>query len=431
MADVRPFSAIVYRHDVPDISTKTAPPYDVVSPDLRAELLDRDSLNVVALELPEGPLDPAVPGNRYETGAARWNEWRESGVLVADEPPAIYVLEQVWEHAGKTVSRRGFVAAVKLEPFSAGIVLPHERTLPKALDDRFNLIRATHANFSPVLGLFSDPERTTDALFDTAIASAPALTAVDADGVTASVYAIRDAGGLARLSSLLAEESIFIADGHHRYTTALAYRDERRQSEPGTADERPDAPGYDFVLMALVNMDDPRLNVLPTHRVADAAGTFDAEAFWAGLVRNFELRDIDGHPRDALAAEVRPAFVVKTRDGRLVLARLRDGIDPNQAIAGGASSAWKSLDVAVLQELILDPLLGIHPDRPETLERLTFVKDAHKALEQVGDHDVAFIMNPTRMSQLREVALGGEIMPQKSTYFYPKLPSGLLFRDLG
>lgn len=434
MADVKPFSAVFFGHKSPDITSRTAPPYDVISPEQRADLLARDPHNVVALELPDGPLDSTVPGNRYETGARTWREWLASGVLERDSAPAIYVLEQEYVRGNDRIRRRAFVAAVGLVPFSDGVVLPHERTLPKALNDRLDLIRATAANLSPVFGLFADPAGETDPIFEDAMVGEPMLVATDADGVVARVWRLRSSDAIAAIEGSLADKRIFIADGHHRYTTALAYRDERRAAATDTAEAeaRPDAPGYDYVLMALVNMDDPNLAVLPTHRVADAAGEFDPDAFWSGLERRFDLVELPpGHPSKALSTERRPAFLVKTRDGRVALARLRPDVDPATSIAIDASDAWKSLDVAVLQELVLHPLLGIHPDEPRTLERLHFVKDAHEALKAVGEHDVAFIMNPTRMDQLREVALGGEIMPQKSTYFYPKLPSGLLFRDLG
>ncbi|HEY5540558.1 MAG TPA: DUF1015 domain-containing protein, partial [Coriobacteriia bacterium] len=228
MARVRPFAAYRYAGAERDISTLTAPPYDVISPDQRAQLLAGNPHNVVALELPEGPLDPAVPGNRYENGAAAWNAWREQGVLVQDAAPAVYVLEQLTQHDDRAVRRRAFIVEVGLEPFSAGVVLPHERTLPKALGDRFELIRATRANMSQVLGLFDDPNGATDALFAAIAVGEPIATATDADKVESRLWATTDPTLVSAVSDALADKRIFIADGHHRYTTALAFRDERR-----------------------------------------------------------------------------------------------------------------------------------------------------------------------------------------------------------
>lgn len=429
MADVRPFRAVRYARPIgADTSSLAAPPYDVVSPEQRERLLAADEHNVVALELPEGPLDPGTRGNRYETGARRWREWLDDGVLAQDEAPAVYVLEQRYSQGGREVARRGFVAAVGLEPFAAGVVLPHERTLPKAIDDRLNLTRATAANLSQVFGMFADPAHATDALIAKAMESAPLATATDEAGVVSTIWALTDPADHAALAGRLADEPIFIADGHHRYTTALAYRDERRAAGAAAAEN----PAYDSVMMALVNMDDPGLLVWPTHRVADAPGEFDEDAFWAGLAEHFELSDLPGgHAAAALEApDGRTTFLVRARSGRTRIARLRADVDHACAFPAGTSDAWRSIDVAVLQELVLSPLLDIHPDRPATLDRLRFSKDAHEALKMAGEHDAVFVLNPTRMDQVASVALAGETMPQKSTYFYPKLISGLLFKRL-
>jgi len=430
VAVVRPFRAVRYNRPVgSDISPLAAPPYDVVTPEQRERLLATDGHNVVALELPEGPLDPSAPANRYETGAVRWREWMAGGVLAQDDAPAVYVLEQRYAHGDTTISRRGFVAAVDLEPFSAGVVLPHERTLPKAIDDRLNLTRATAANLSQVFGMYADPEHATDALISKAMATVPLATATDEAGVVSTVWALSDPADHAELAAHLAGESVFIADGHHRYTTALAYRDERRSAAGADAAR---TPAYDSVMMTLVNMDDPGLTVWPTHRIADAPGVFDEGRFWASLAERFELSELPGgHPAEALdSPDGRTTFLVKTRSGRTRVARLRADVDHAAAFPAGSSDAWRSIDVAVLQELILSPLLDIHPDRPGTLERLRFSKDAHETLRLAEEHDAVFVVNPTRMDQVASVALAGETMPQKSTYFYPKLLSGLLFKRL-
>lgn len=429
MSLVRPFRAHTYRHEPgEDISTLTAPPYDVVSSERRAELLAGDPHNVVALELPDGPPDPSAAGSRYENGRRIWREWHEQGVLVVDESPAIYVLEQSWEHEGRHIRRRGFVGEVRLHPFSDRVVLPHERTLPKALDDRLNLTRATAANLSQVFGLYTDPAGETDAFFEAVIGTEPLYTATDAEGVSSKLWAIRDAATVEAIAEILGTRQIFIADGHHRYTTALAYRDERRAAA-AAAGEQPVDPAYDYVMMVLVNMDDPELVVLPTHRLARAEGPFDASALWVHLDRWFDLSAPDGHLAAALASAERTTFVVATSDGTARVATLKPEVDPAQVIDAPHTDAWKRLDVTVLQEMILKPFFGISSDDHASLERLSFSKDAAEALA-VPMADAAFLMAPTRMDQLRAVALAGETMPQKSTYFYPKLLSGMLFRSL-
>lgn len=431
MARVRPFAAVRYSHESLDVTRLTAPPYDVISAEEREAYLQLDPHNVVALELAEGVTDPSVPGNRYETARQTWQQWRADGVLLTDSTPSFYVLEQRYEHEGAQVRRKALIAEVGLEPFSAGVVLPHERTLPKALGDRFELIKATAANFSQVFGLFDDSAGVTGALFARAMTGEPLLMATDPDGVRSQVWSVTDPALVAGFEHALADKRIFIADGHHRYTTALAYRDYRRAQ--ATRNDQPpgsDDPAYDFVMMALVNMEDPDLVVLPTHRVASASGAFDAAAFVEALEADFTVVAATDATAHALDITDSPSYLVKVADDpRVLRISLREDVDLDSRITANHSSAWKHLDVAVLQELILDPLLDIHPDRPETLERLSFVKDAARALEATDRHDVAFVLRPTRMDQLRAVAIGGETMPQKSTYFYPKLLSGLLMRD--
>jgi len=431
MARVRPFAAVRYRHETPDISPLTAPPYDVISAEECESYLALDPHNVVELELAEGALDPEVPGNRYETAAATWNSWREEGILQRDPTPSFYVLGQRYELDGVPIRRKALIAEVTLEPFSAGVVLPHERTLPKALGDRYELIKATAANFSQVFGLFDDAAGETDPLFTRAMSHEPTLIATDPDGVQSLVWAVSDASLVAGFEQALADKRIFIADGHHRYTTALAYRDYRRDQAAASTDASAlEDPAYDYVMMALVNMEDPDLVVLPTHRVASASDVFDPETFLKALESDFAVEAVDSAAVSILDRVDTPSFLVKVAgDERTLLLRLRGDVDLDTRISVQRSSAWKHLDVAVLQELILDPLLDIHPDRAETLERLSFVKDAQRALDSTREHDVAFVLRPTLMDQLRAVAIAGETMPQKSTYFYPKLLSGLVMRS--
>jgi uncharacterized protein (DUF1015 family) len=432
VADVRPFRAVTYAlGEAPsDLTLKAAPPYDVVDDAMRGRLLAADPDNVVAVELAEGALDATAPGNRYETARVRWLDWLHHEILVRDPEPAIWVLDQSFVLHGHPAKRRAVYATVKLEPFSAGIVLPHERTLPRARTDRMEMIRATAANLSPVVGLYPDPAGTAARAISGAVHGPPRVTAT-VEGVEARMWRVADPAVVAAFTAALADGPVYIADGHHRYETSLAYRDERRAA--AGAHSEPD-PGYDHVMMALLSMDDPDLVVLPTHRVADAADPFDAEGFLGALARRFDLTEIPFEGMiDVLDEHAdRPAYLVRVQgDERLYLALLKSGIDPVEEISAPMSPAWKRLDVAVLQELVLLELLGIHPDRPETLDRLHFVKGAEHALELTGGHDVVFVMNRTRLEQLREVAAAGETMPQKSTYFHPKVPSGLLFRSLG
>ena len=430
MADVRPFRAVTYALEgaPADLTTKAAPPYDVVDQAQRSSLLAADPTNVVALELAEGTLDTTATCNRYITAATRWRDWLADGTLVEEAEPALWVLEQSFLLHGQPAKRRAVYATVKLEPFSAGVVLPHERTLPKAKADRMAMIRATAANLSPVVGLYGDPTGAAHNALEGTTSGIPTLTAT-VEGVEARAWRVTDPAVLGAFTGALAEGPVYIADGHHRYETALAYRDERRAAGAGATVDAP----YDHIMMALLSMDDPDLVVLPTHRVADAPGDFDGTALLTSLSALFNLTEIpfEGMIHQLDEHSDRPAYLVRVRgDERLFLAVLKPDVDLDRAVTAPMSHDWKKLDVAVLQELVLSPLLDVHPDRPETLDRLKFVKGAEAALEQNTDHDVVFVMNRTRLEQLRAVAAAGETMPQKSTYFHPKVPSGLLMRSL-
>ena len=321
MARVRPFAAVRYHRAERDLTPVTAPPYDVISPEERAALLAKDPHNVVALELAEGPLDPAAEGNRYGTAAEAWRAWRSEGILATDSQPSLYVLEQRYELDGVPVRRRAVIAEVGLEPFSAGVILPHERTLPKALGDRFELIKATGANFSQVFGLFDDAAGETDAVFEHVTATEPTATATDTDGVESVLWTVTDPAPIAVFTHTLADKPVFIADGHHRYTTALAYRDLRREQVASWLHAVPTDPAYDYVMMALVNMENPDLMVLPTHRVADAAAGFDATAFFTALEPLFIAEEIAADDvATALDPTGAPAFLVKVRGDERVSA---------------------------------------------------------------------------------------------------------------
>jgi len=281
---------------------------------------------------------------------------------------------------------------------------------------------------SQVFSLFTDPECATHAIFDAAMADEPIRHATGVDGVRNTLWALRDPDTIDLLARLVGNGPIYIADGHHRYTTALAYRDERRAQ--ATADPTPADPAYDSVMMALVNMDDPELPVLPTHRLVRASKDFDVAAFWASLRDRFDLTDVTEDQEPVTTGDdgiIR--FTVKTLDGTTRIASLRPDVDLAAIMGAEHSTAWRHLDVTVLEDLVLKPLLGVDPAQPATLDRLRFAHDHSEALE-LNDADVAFVLAPTTMSQLREVALPGETMPQKSTYFYPKLPSGLVYRSL-
>lgn len=435
MAHIRSFKGYRYASAQTDISTFCAPPYDVQTEAERNVRAEKNPYNVVELELAPGALDLETPNNRYATAAVNWNHWKETGIVNREKQDALYVLEQRFEEEGHQHCRTSFICETKLYSFDEHVVLPHERTLPKALGDRYRLIQATKANFSQVFGLYSDKSPRYDAFLKECKSATPASTAIDDDGVESILWIVTDLNLISEFTACLEDKQVFIADGHHRYTISLANRDAiREETYHCSAADAPDASGFnpeadsEYVMMALVNMDDPQLLVLAYHRAAKAAGGFDKNKFLESLTENF---DISLGTPDDLAAAKRPAFLFDIGEGDY-LAEIRADVVLDSAITADHSTGWKNLDVSVLQELVLNPIFDISPDKPETLNRMAFDKDIVRLKKRLidGQSDVVFTMRPTRMEQLREVSLAGETMPQKSTYFYPKLPSGFVFRDI-
>ena len=330
-----------------------------------------------------------------------------------------------------------------IEPFDAGVVLAHERTLPKALGDRFELVKASAANFSPVFGLFADEPDVSGSLFERTVSSSEPIAWAEEDGgVSTKLWAMTEPEAVAAFVGVLHEDRVFIADGHHRYTTALAYRDLRRAEhapEPHVgphvgpqSERRVIDPDYDFVLMALVNMDDRELVVLPYHRVVEVPTDFDATDFRCALSDRFNVRELlqGENIEQALLASPLPTFGVLIHERTPWVVSVKTDVDLESAITSEHSPAWKHADTAVLQELVLEEILGIHPDRPDTLERMSFVKGIEALEASVDPTHVAFAMRATGLDHLRAVALSGETMPQKSTYFYPKVPAGFVLRSI-
>jgi uncharacterized protein (DUF1015 family) len=432
MADLRPFRALRYRVGPGDtVGRVLAPPYDVISPQQQAALYDLSPYNVVRLEHPRETGEA-----RYRAAAETLAQWRREGVLMPDERPALYVYEQEFAHGGQTYRRRAVFGRVRLEPFETGLIRPHEYTMAKPKEDRLALLRATRANISPIFGLVDDRGGGfARALAD--VPGRPALDAVDFAEQRHRLSVVDDPAAIARLAAAVADTVIYIADGHHRYETALAYREERRQATgPAWSADDP----ANFVLMALTATTDPGLLILPIHRLVrprtrpadlvaalgdafavEEMGALDSGAACAALIRAMEARRAD---TAFGAAGLAP--------GRLHLLTLRDRATVEAHMPVGHAPAWRALDVNVLQYGVLEPLLGINAATLTAGEHVEFTEDAGEALAAVrsGRVPLAFLVNATRVEQIVAVADAGDRMPQKSTYFYPKLGTGLVINCL-
>jgi uncharacterized protein (DUF1015 family) len=431
---IRPFRAL--RYDLANVGDPTlvvAPPYDVVDPASRARLAARHPANVIRLELPIDELGDE-PDDRYRRAARTLAAWRSDGTLHKDPHPSIYVYEQTYVVPGTDVVRvqRGFLARLRLEPFGpGGGVLPHERTLAGPKEDRYRLLRATGVNTSPVVGLYVDPTGEGRAVLAAEVDRPAAVDLVDDEGTRHRLWAVPADGdrasGVAPLLEAASAGPITIADGHHRYETALRYRDERRMSRSCEED-----PPFDYLLAFLLDPSSEEVTVLPTHRVVRGLGDHAVAEMAARLDALFETR------RGVSADELRGAFdqagLVEggngrfglwTRSGGLLLSARRPAFEPFLP-AGGA--ALRGLDVTLLG-IVLERLAGVDAGAVAG-GAVAYTKSAAEAMAWVDarhdEADAAFLLEPTPAASIIAVAADGDVMPQKSTYFYPKALTGLV-----
>ncbi len=430
MPDIRPFRALRYNPDVAgDPALLVAPPYDVIGPALHERLLARHPRNAVRLDLPA-----AVPGedpdDRYRRVARTVAEWRSDGTLRRDPRPSVYVYEQAYRVPGTDLQRtqRGFFGRLRIEPFGPGSgVLPHERTLSAPKEDRYRLLRATGINTSPVVGLYEDPARAAAGALGSTVVNPPAVDISDDDGVRHRLWVVpAEPGGPAEaMIGAAAGGPVFIADGHHRYETAVRYRDERRVHSSETD------PAFDFLLMLFLDAGDD-LTVLPTHRLVRGLGAEGLARLADGLPRLFA---VEAATAESLAGRFGAAgglrggegrFGLLTRDRAWRLTARRDAIAPLQGTGG---AAVRALDVSQLGRA-LEALAGIDAAAVAAGERIAYTKSAAEAAAAVasgdGGVDAAFLLEPTPVASILAVARDGDVMPQKSTYFYPKALTGLL-----
>jgi len=425
-----PFPGVRYNCEkLGRIEAVVAPPYDVISPEQRRRLCSQHPCNVANLTLGQDKPGDNDADNRYIRAGNLFRAWLNDSVLRQDDTPAYYVYDQEFSLDNRTYTRRAFFSAVRLEPFG-GRILPHEETMPGPRADRLRLIQACPANLSPVFGLYPDPDREVAALLAGALGD-PEVSFVDPAGIRQTLWRVDDPQVTARVSQLMADRPIYIADGHHRYETALMYRDLADAAEGGLA---PDDP-RNFVMIACVALSDPGLVVLPAHRVIGGIDGFNVDAMLGRMAERFNVAPVeaDGPAVPALLHRMqgkKHTFGIYSGGRAWVLTLKSEKIaDENPA---PRSTAWKRLDVSVLVWLILEDGLGFTHEDLSNPERVAYVKDASAAAELVdtGKYQFVCYLNATALHELEEVAQGGERMPPKSTYFYPKLLTGLVMRKL-
>lgn len=428
--EICPFRALRYRPEaVGDLSLVVSPPYDIISPSQQRAYLGRHPKNVVRLDLP--PDEPGdQPDDRYRRAARTLAAWRSDGTLHKDPRPSLYAYEQTYTVPGTSIERsqRGFFGRLKLEPFGPGSgVRPHERTLEAPKEDRYRLLRATGVNTSPVVALYEDRSGRAADVLETLTSSPAEVDVRDGDGVRHRLWPVPDDGSpdgpVATLASLAGANPITIADGHHRYETAIRYRDERRMSRSCEED-----PAFDYLLTLFLESTRQPLTVLPTHRVVCAVGPGDVLLRAAG-----ELFEVAPAGRSELIESFagaggggRGRFGLWTRSGGALL-QVREGVLEPSLPPGGA--ALRALDVTQLGAA-LERLAGIDAAAATAGHRLAYTKSAAEAVERVDagldGADAAFLLEPTPVAAITAVAADGDVMPQKSTYFHPKPLTGLV-----
>lgn len=425
MAEIKGYKGLRFNCEkAGKIEELVCPPYDIISDQQREEYIKTNPHNIIRLELPKGD-------DKYNKAAEILNDWLEKGILVKEDKPAIYIYEEEFTAYGERKAIKGIICRVKLEEFSKGIILPHEFTLSKAKEDRLNLMKATNCNFSQIYSLYMDGGKNTLGKIDSLSKSEPDIQLQDNDNVTHRMWIIKDEKAIADICSDFTDRKLYIADGHHRYETALNYRNYLR--EQGLAKE---GDACDYQMMMLVDMEHPGLVVFPTHRLVRNLDSFNAERVIDGCKEYFDVTehsDINTIESTLMGLynQGKKAYAFYCGGSSYKLLVLKD-TNIIKKLLPNASTATQQLDVTILHTLILEKIFGIDAENMAKQINLTYTKIFDEAISSVqqGNSQCAFILNPTRVSEIREVASNGEKMPQKSTYFYPKMITGLVMNQL-
>lgn len=426
MAEIRAFRALRYTDKGGDIAKNVCPPYDIISESERRALLAQSPTNIVRLELPRGE-------RPYEEAAQALRRLEEENVLSPDAQKGLYIYEEEFTVRGVKNRIKGLYALVKLHEFSDGVVLPHEETLSKAKADRFELMSATMCNFSAIYSMYVDETHAIRRRMDALSAGKPDVEFVAADGVVQRLWCVYDTDEIAFFENAFSDKKLYIADGHHRYETALNFK--KKLIADGVI--KNDSHKGNYCMMMLADIDHEGLVVFPTHRLVRDLEGFDKAAFLTDMKEYFDVRKL-GSPKELTDVMEKPqdgcVFGYCDGDGAYLLKK-KETPEVDKALCEalpGKSGAYRGLDVAVLHSLILEKLLGIDKENMANQRNLTYTRDADEAIRGVesGAYACCFLLEPTRVRQIKDVAAAGEKMPQKSTYFYPKLITGLVMNKL-
>jgi len=427
MADIRPFPALRYNLRRVTAAEVVTQPYDKITPAMQERYYAASPYNLVRIILGRREASDNTVENVYTRAAAYARDWRKDGILQRETAPSLYSYSQTFTSpSGQNFERRGFIALGRVEDYSAKVVFRHEQTLAKPKADRLDLLRATRAHYEQLFLLYEDSGEIDD-LLRRGAGPAPTIDVADEYGVSHRVWQVSDPAVIGSVQAEMRDKQLVIADGHHRYETALNFRNECRASEGKTDPEAP----YEFVMMMFVNMNDPGLLVLPTHRVVHSLKSFSAEEFRKSSGEFFEVEDVDPSIDAAKATallkdkgENTTALLAVTANRVLLLHSPKPA---GAKFMTGLSLRQQSLDVVQLHKTLLEGVLKLSEESIRNQENLSYLRDASEAIAQArkDEANIVFLMNPCPVQKVRDVAFAGEVMPQKSTDFYPKLLSGL------
>jgi uncharacterized protein (DUF1015 family) len=428
MAEIFPFRALRYDPHQVKLSDVVTQPYDKITEAMQERYYELSQHNLVRIILGKRQETDSATFNVYTRAAEYLHDWRSGGLLKQDTEASIYLYSQTFNVPGRRelAERHGLIALGRLHDYRDGVVFPHERTLSKPREDRLNLLRATKAHFGQIFMLYSDPKAQVEHLLRKTGDEEPDIAVLDEYEVLHRVWRISDPAILTGVRETFRDKRLLIADGHHRYETALAYRNERRAAGADLSH----GASHEFVMMTFVRMESRGLVILPTHRVVQGLPTYDRERMLETAKPFFTIDRIDlrSESRSATtlleeAGDNGTAFVAVTRQGPYLL---RTKKRPIQDALGEVSARQRELDVVQLHKILLERVLGISEEAIRNQEHIVYERDAFEAISRVRQGaNVAFLMNPARIDQVSEIAFAGELLPQKSTDFYPKLLSGL------
>ncbi|MDE5860188.1 MAG: DUF1015 domain-containing protein [Oscillospiraceae bacterium] len=414
MAEIRAFKGMRYTNKGGDLNTLVCPPYDIISDSQREEYIKENPCNIIRLELPAGG------DGRYREAGDTLKNWLDNGILACDSEESIYVYEMKFNANGERNSLKGFVSLVRLTDFSEGIVLPHEETLSKAKEDRFNLMSETFCNFSQIYSLYMDDDGSVYNMVDGCSKGTPDMEVKDHDGTVHRMWKVSDSNVIKCVIEAFKGKKLYIADGHHRYETALKFHRQQGTESSG------------YIAMMLVNMENTGLVVFPTHRIVKGLENFNVDSIISECRQYFDISEAPGEERMQAALnqsykDGKKSFAMYTGAGKCYVMTLKDE-GAVKKLLPNMSDAYCGLDVSVLHSLVLERIFGIDKENMANQKNLTYTRSRGEALEAVDidGADCSFILNPTKVSEIRDVALASEKMPQKSTYFYPKLITGLV-----